>query len=100
MRYYLQLVGEEFSRIPNLNDDFSELPNSIEQPVNDSGLKLIPYEKEEMDKAGASADVQVTIGVMETLASALHLMPNFGLDGMFWGIGRTPNLAELILEIR
>ena len=31
--------------------DFGELPDQIEPPVDETGLKLIPYEKEEMDKA-------------------------------------------------
>ena len=34
--------------------NLTRLPDQIEQPVDESGLKLIRYEKEEMDKAGAS----------------------------------------------
>ena len=87
MQYYLQLIGEEISRLPNSESEFSDLPNNIEKPVDVSGLKLIRYEKEQMDRAKDSADVQIGVGVVESLASVLSLVPEGGADLMFWGIG-------------
>src|SRR5208337_1195163 len=58
LQHYLSLIGEDISKVPDSSTDFSELPNQIEPPIDDSGLKLIPYEKEEMDKASDAADRQ------------------------------------------
>jgi len=87
MKYYLQLVGEDLSKVPDAAADFSELPNAIEQPVDDSGLKLIQYEKEEMDKAGEAAGWQIGIGVVETLASVFHALPSMTVAGHPLGVG-------------
>lgn len=75
LQHYLKLIGEDVGKVPDGNTDFGELPNQIEQPVDESGLKLIQYEKEEMDKAGASADFQLAAGITETLASILYAIP-------------------------
>lgn len=74
MQYYLKLVGEDLGKVPDQNTDFSELPNKIDPPVDESELKLIQFEKEEMDKASEAADWQFWIGITETLASTLHLI--------------------------
>lgn len=87
MKYYLKLIGEDANKVPGLDVDFTELANSIETPVSESGLKLIKYEKEDMDKASAAADWQTGIGVVETLASILHVIPVVGADAMPFGIG-------------
>lgn len=87
MQYYLQLIGEDLSKVPDDSVDFSDLPNQMEQPVDESGLKLIHYEKEEMDKASDAADWQVGIGVVETLGSILHVLPELATDIKPWGIG-------------
>jgi hypothetical protein len=93
LQYYLQLIGEDLAKIPNEVTDFSEIPNEIEQPIEESGLKLIRYEKEEMDKAHAAADWQIGIGVTETLASILHIIPYLGADVKPIGIGAGTVLA-------
>ena len=87
MQYYLQLIGEDLSKTPDESTDFSDLPNVIEQPVSESGLKLISLEKEEMDKANSARDLQIAVGVVETLASILHIIPNLTLDAEPFGIG-------------
>jgi hypothetical protein len=99
MQYYLKLIGEDLSKVPDESTDFSELPNQLEQPVDESGLKLIHYEKEEMDKAGEAAALHVAIGVRETLAGILHALPSVTVDAKPWGIGvgtvwGSPNLAN------
>jgi peptidoglycan hydrolase-like protein with peptidoglycan-binding domain len=87
LQHHLKLIGEDLGKVPDGNTDFGELPNQIEQPVDEGGLKLIAYEKEEMDKASAAADWQVGIGVVETLGSILHLLPQFEASVEPIGIG-------------
>jgi hypothetical protein len=87
MEYYLSLIGEELSKVPDDKTDFSDLPNQLEKPVDESGLKLISYEKEEMDKAETARDLQIAVGAVETLASIMHLIPDFSLDLKYLGIG-------------
>jgi hypothetical protein len=87
MQYYLKLIGEDLGKAPDANADFGELPNQIEQPVDESGLKLIQYEKEEMDKATEANDKQEDVGRTETLASILHIIPEFGIFTAPFGIG-------------
>jgi hypothetical protein len=99
MQYYLQLIGEDLSKVPDDATDFSELAFSIEPPVDETGLKLIQYEKEEMDKASSAADWHIGIGIVETLASVFHALPTMHVNGEPLGVGATvvwgfPNLAN------
>lgn len=87
LQHYLKLIGEDLGKVPGANADFGELPNLIEQPIDESGLKLIPYEKEEMDKASAAADWQIGIGVVETLASVFHALPTLSVAVHPLGVG-------------
>lgn len=87
MQYYLQLIGEDLSKVPDNGTDFTELAFSIEQPVDESGLKLVQFEKEEMDKASDARDWQAGIGVVETLAGILHIIPNASADVKPIGVG-------------
>lgn len=87
LRHYLELIGEDLNNVPSEDADFAELPNQMEQVIDESGLKLIPYEKEEIDKASAAADWQIAIGVVETLASILHAIPSVGAHGTPLGVG-------------
>src|SRR5204862_81754 len=52
-----------------------------------SGLKLIHYEKEEMDKASAANERQRDIGITETIASILHVIPDINVHGTPVGVG-------------
>ncbi len=89
MQYYLSLIGQDNSKIPDASTDFSDLPNQIETPIDDSGLKLISLEKEEMDKAGDARDLQIGIGIAESIASVLHIIPSFEASAQPFGIGMT-----------
>lgn len=80
MQFYLQLVGEDESEIPGSDVDFKELANStIEKPVDESGMRLISFEKEEMDKAAEANDKQEDVGRVESLASIFHAIPLVGV---------------------
>lgn len=87
LQHYLKLIGEDLAKVPDENADFGELPNQIEQPIDESGLKLIGYEKEEMDKAAAARFLQVGIGINETIASMMNMIPNFSVNAEPFGVG-------------
>lgn len=99
MQYYLKLSGLDESLVPSENTEFGGIPNDIVTVDGDSGLKLIPFEKEDMDKASAAADWQIGIGAVETLASVFHALPSMTVDGKPFGVGAGvlwgfPNLAN------
>jgi hypothetical protein len=87
LQYYLSLIGEDSSKVPDSDTDFTQLANQIEQPLDESGLKLIQFEKEEMEKGSAAADWQIAIGVVETIAGILNAIPNAAIDYKPFGIG-------------
>jgi hypothetical protein len=99
LQHYLKLIGEDLGKVPDGNADFGELPNQIEQPIDESGLKLIQSEKDEMDKASEAHDWQTGIGWVETSASILHALPTIVACGHPLGAGvdvswGSPNLAN------
>jgi hypothetical protein len=104
LAHFLKLIGEDLAKIPDEASDFGEIPDQIETPIDDSGLKLISFEKEEMDKASAAADWQVGIGIVETLASVLHAIPLVSADvkplgvgvGVGWGGSNLGNATQAI----
>lgn len=88
LRHYLNLIGEDTNKVPaDVDTDFAELPDQNEPIVDDSGLKLISFEKEEMDKAGEAADWQISIGIAETLAGIFRALPNVDAKGQPLGVG-------------
>ena len=97
MEYYLQLIGEEASKVPGATDDFSDLPNQIEKPIDDSSLKLIAYEKEELDKADTAADLNVIAAIPKILEGVLHAIPNLEASVEPIGIGIAATFGGLNL---
>jgi len=87
MQHYIQLIGEDLNEVPSDTTDFAGLTDKLEPVINDSGLKLISFEKEEIDKAGTSADLQLAAGITETLAGILYAIPMMSADGKPIGIG-------------
>ena len=87
MTYYLQLAGEDSNKLPTTDSDFAELANSIEKPIDESGLRLSKFEKEDMDKSSEARTIQIEVGQKELLASILHLLPTASVDGKPFGIG-------------
>jgi hypothetical protein len=87
MKYFLKLIGEDVNKVPGFAGDFTELANAIESPVSEGGLKLIKFEKEDMDKASEAQDWQRGIGIVETLASVLHIIPAVEPKASPFGVG-------------
>lgn len=86
LQYYLQQIGEEES-VPPIDAEFTNLENNMPEVKDDGDLKLIPPEAEEIKKAKESADSQLAVGILETLAGILNLIPNFAADVKPFGIG-------------
>ncbi|MGH3673808.1 MAG: hypothetical protein ACRDSH_24775, partial [Pseudonocardiaceae bacterium] len=101
MQHLLTLIGQDMSKLPAEDAaEFTELPDEIKPPVDDSELKLIPFEKEEMDKAGSARDWQLASGSAETLAGIFHAIPTFGAKATPFGVGVStdwggPNLGNI-----
>ncbi len=87
MRYYLSLVGEAESLVPKEESDFGEMPNSIEKPIDESGLKLSKYEKEEYDKSHQAHGWQLGANAVEALAAIFHALPDAWVSAAPLGIG-------------
>ncbi len=82
MKYYLKLSGLDESAVPSENAAFNGLPNEIVTVDGDSGLKLIPFEKEDMDKASEAQEKQLDAALPEKLASISHIIPNFNIPSV------------------
>jgi Tc toxin complex TcA C-terminal TcB-binding domain/ABC toxin N-terminal region/Neuraminidase-like domain/Putative peptidoglycan binding domain len=98
LKHYLALIGDP-GKAPDSNTDFSELEDKIDPPIEESGLKLSAYEKEEEDKASEAAFLQTNVGMIEGLANIFHALPSTNIDGKPMGVGTTlvwgfPNLAH------
>ena len=105
LQHYVDLLGNESVTVPAeptidamLTAD-SQLPvdttiETIETDVDESlvdsdesGVKLIQKEKEDLDKARMSMGWQQAATGMEGIAGALHFIPTVGVDGQPLGIG-------------
>nr|WP_308873994.1 neuraminidase-like domain-containing protein [Thiothrix subterranea] len=87
MQYQLKLIGEDLGKVPNIDTDFTEIQNQIEPPIDESGLKLIKYEKESIDKTGEAHDWQTAANVVEALSATFHALPDAIPAAMPLGIG-------------
>jgi peptidoglycan hydrolase-like protein with peptidoglycan-binding domain len=87
MQHYLGLIGEDVDKIPGVSADFNALPNQIEKPIDEGDLKLIGYEKEEMDKANTSAELALFAGIPKVLEGIFHAIPSLEASVEPIGIG-------------
>lgn len=85
--HFFKLTGQDQSTVPNGDAEFAEIPDPIEPPIGDSGLMLSKHEKEEMDKASEARDSQLAPGIVETLASTLHVLPVVETNASPLGVG-------------
>ncbi len=89
LQHHLKLIGGDLGKVPDQRTEF----DTIEPPIDDSGLKLISLEKEEIDKASAAENWQIAIGIQETLAGILHVMPSFEAKAQPFGIGMSSTIT-------
>jgi len=95
LRHYLELIGEDSNALPDFESDFKELQNLIDSPVDDSGLKLSQFEKQELDKAKDASDRQKKIGSIEHRAAEIHALPTIAANIQFWGLGVTISTGHI-----
>jgi hypothetical protein len=105
LQHYIDLLGNESVTVPaepiieaTLTAD-SQLPVDTSIPTietdvdeslvesDESGVKLITKEKEELDKSEASKCVTFGAGMAETLAGVFHLFPQLDGEGTPLGVG-------------
>ena len=88
------MLGADRRAVPaDANTDFIEIPDQIEPPIDDTGLKLMSSEKDEMDKASDANDLQIQIGIVEAYASMLNMLPNLSLAATPIGVGSSISFA-------
>lgn len=87
MKYYLQQIGEDLAKVPSENTEYSELADKVEAVLDESGLKLINLEKQELDKSSKAAKRQIAIGIVETTAGILSAIPTTDAKGQPLGVG-------------
>ncbi|MCC6280181.1 MAG: hypothetical protein IT262_06270 [Saprospiraceae bacterium] len=88
LKYYQQWVGENVN-IPRSNFDYKSIPDKIERVVDESGLKLLSFEKEDLDKSSEAQIEQFNAGTMEQLANIYHMMPSIHANSEPVGVGAT-----------
>lgn len=86
LKFYQKLVGEEES-VPEREVEFSIKDEALPEVKDESGMKLIGEEAEEIKKAKLSRDLQIGVGAVEILAAIHHAIPNISIDGKLFGIG-------------
>ena len=91
MKHHLQLLGTDLSAIPQPDQSFNELNDNIEIPTDDSGLKLIPSEQQELSLSNTAADLSLGSGALETLAGIFEIFPEFRVAAEPWGVGASEN---------
>ena len=92
MKHYLDLLGIDPEVIPDeeaieLTEIEADVDLNLVEIEGVEGLKLIPMEKEDLDKAKESNDLQIASSSLEILASVMNLIPSFSADGKPLGIG-------------
>ena len=105
LRHYTDLLGNDsitISSVPQLSSNLtadSQLPAdtiipTIETDVDESlvdsdesGVKLIPRESEELEQSEIASDFQDAANVAETIGSALYFIPDFTVAAEPFGIG-------------
>ena len=86
LAYFSQLIGSIVFP-PGEDEEFSLLQGPFSEVVDEGELMLNTYEKEDLEKAGEAKDKQKTVGIVEGLASILHIIPSLSVDFKPIGIG-------------
>jgi hypothetical protein len=76
LQFYLQQVGADLSGGPAIDNEFQELIKKIDTPIQDGGLQLSPFGKEEMDNYALAADQNTAVGIMEIIGSIANIIPD------------------------
>ncbi|KAI0967775.1 hypothetical protein F4678DRAFT_482800 [Xylaria arbuscula] len=86
LQYYLSLIGESPSKVPEATTDWTDIVQNIEKPTMDD-LRMSSYEKLEMDKAESSASLTDKASILELMSSGLAALPNITTTAQPMGVG-------------
>ena len=89
LSYYLTLIGDDLSGIPDLDREFLELDAKLEKPVSEGGMALSSSEQEGMSLSDSAAKLNVAVGAINTVAGVLYALPNTNEDISPLGCGVT-----------
>jgi hypothetical protein len=85
--HYQKLLGVQSPQVPGIGEPIPEASPSQHVAVEEEGgIKLIPFEREEMEQLKTSKNLQIIASGFDALAGALHLIPNFEIEP--WGVGQ------------
>ena len=105
LQHYIDLLGNDAVAVPSAPSIASDLTAESQLPADtnivpvetdvdqslvdkdESGVRMIPKEKEDLDKARDSMISQQFASGAEGLAGILHLLPTFDADGKPLGVG-------------
>jgi hypothetical protein len=86
--HYQKLLGVQSPQVPGIGQPIPESPPSPHIAIQEEGgIKMISFEKGEMDKLKESDDSQDTAAWLEFGASIAHIVPNFNIEP--FGVGAT-----------
>ncbi|CRK38779.1 hypothetical protein BN1708_016660, partial [Verticillium longisporum] len=71
----------------DVKSPFAEIELSQEKLVADTGLRLIPSEKEEQDRSTVSRNVNISVGATEALSTVFLALPSTNVHGTPLGVG-------------
>ena len=87
LKFYLQSLGMDVAAVPNAASDFQDIDPNIGQMIEEGGLKLLPSEKEEIDRQAYAHRLNIAVGSMETLAGIFLALPSTNVHGTPIGVG-------------
>jgi hypothetical protein len=88
LAYYLDLLGESESLIPNEKGAWSDLKQDIDKPTQDD-LRMSQHEQHEMNMATAAMALNVVSAGIDTLVAPFCMVPSVSINAMPMGIGTT-----------
>src|SRR5262249_10771164 len=85
--YYQTLLGVSPGPGPAVGPTIQPYSIPAQPTSTDGGIQLIQEEKSELDASHDARDLQTAMGIIESLAGFLHLIPDLSVDVEPFGIG-------------
>ena len=90
LMHYQELLGIEEPVEPDIGEEIMELEIDVDVSLVDigaTGVKLIPKELEELDKANQANNFRLTASTIESAANIANLFPNARVEAKPFGVG-------------
>lgn len=88
LTHYGSMLGEEVE-VPGFDQHFKAIAEKSRALKQESDMRLLDLEKEELDKAGTATDFQTAASINEILAGLLHYFPTVETNIKPFGVGMT-----------